>query len=111
MSDFPEEAVEALMRRRIASTFGDQYASPHGWSKFQRERPADTALYRSRAEDDLQAAAPAIEEKARKEERQRVLKELEEMTKRQELNSQDTGWVVPVASIEAFSEFLKDSDG
>lgn len=56
-----EEAVEAQMRRRVADCHGEQYASLHGFAKFQRERPADTKRLRELAEGDLQAALDSIQ--------------------------------------------------
>lgn len=70
--DIPEEAVEALMKRRIAETHGTQYTGLHGFAKFQRERPADTERLRELAEDDIRVLAPALRKQGAEEERERL---------------------------------------
>lgn len=67
---------------------------------------ASRAYHLSQITKAVDAAAPSI----RSQERQRVRESLEGMVKRQELNSEDCGWVVPTPSIEAALDSLEDGD-
>jgi hypothetical protein len=71
-TEVPDEAVKALVMRRVGDDFGGRYAGPEGLRRFEDERPADRVHYLSRARYDLEAGAPFLRKQGAEEERERL---------------------------------------